>query len=174
MKFRAQYLWAYLLIIGLTLMFLPFAPIIGGNYEEEGAPESARLLGMLSYFAVPLILVGFILAVVQFIRAGTSRPAPVATSDMSDVTSADSPAAARNTTLTTGIITMVVGVVIVFLPLIIASISTTPGHNMWNEADSSSGAAALWLLLITIPVGGITSIVGLVLVTISAVRGSRK
>jgi flagellar biosynthesis protein FliQ len=92
---------------------------------------------------------------------------------MSDATSADSPAPARNTTGTAGIITMIVGVVIAFLPLIIASISTTPGHNMWNESDSSSGAAAIWLLLITIPVGGITAIVGLVITIISAARSGK-
>ena len=177
MKFRSQYLWAYLLVAGFIMLFSPKLPVIGGDISVEGAPETARLLSILSLFSVPVLIIGSILAFVQFIQAGIRRPAPpatpqvsAATPQVSDVTSADSPAPVRNTMGTTGIITMIVGVVIAFLPLIIASVSTSPGHNMWNESDSSSATAALFLLVITIPVGGITAIVGLVLTIVSVTR----
>jgi uncharacterized membrane protein YgdD (TMEM256/DUF423 family) len=71
-----------------------------------------------------------------------------------------------------GVVTMLVGVFIAVLPLLVATFSTTNGHNMWDESDPSSGAAAIWLLMITIPVGGVVGLVGLIVLIVAAVRKS--
>ncbi|MEY3407470.1 MAG: hypothetical protein RL038_531 [Actinomycetota bacterium] len=61
-----------------------------------------------------------------------------------------------------GVVTLLVGLLIAVFPIILAAISTAPGSSIYNEGDPSSGAAALWLLLVSVPVGGLIAVVGLV------------
>ncbi|MEY4079008.1 MAG: hypothetical protein RIS80_777 [Actinomycetota bacterium] len=51
------------------------------------------------------------------------------------------------------------GICILFAPLVIAAASTPAGGNMWNE--SSGGGAAIWLIIFTIPAGAVVSLIGL-------------
>ena len=51
------------------------------------------------------------------------------------------------------------GVLVVFLPLIIASASTPSGGNMFDE--STGGGAAIWLMFFSIPAGIILGILGI-------------
>ena len=44
----------------------------------------------------------------------------------------------------------IAGVVIIFLPLIIAQLSTPPGG---NPLDESAGGAAIWLMMFSVPAG---------------------
>lgn len=67
-----------------------------------------------------------------------------------------------------GLWTMLAGVVIAFSPIAIAFFSTL-GGNMYDE---TGGGAALWLLFMTIPLGFITGIVGLVLLIVGVNKKS--
>ena len=51
---------------------------------------------------------------------------------------------------------------IAFSPIGLAAISTSPGHNLWSEGDSQSGGSAIWAMLVTVPIGLIVGIIGLV------------
>ena len=177
MKFNLKYLWAYLLVVGLVMMLLP--NVVGLNFDEEGSSPLALPAAVLSYFSVPIFMTGVILGIVQVIAmARRSSPVPVEHSDqqlppdfnLPPVAQQGTQDAKSNTGTSAGLITMVVGVVVAFFPLLIATFSTQNGHNMWNESDPSSGAAALWLMIITLPVGGIVAIVGFVTLIISAAR----
>jgi hypothetical protein len=55
-----------------------------------------------------------------------------------------------------GMVLMLIGGVIVFSPLLLALSSSLASRDIY------SGSAAIWLILITLPAGGITAIVGLV------------
>ncbi len=56
---------------------------------------------------------------------------------------------------------MITGVVIVFSPIAIALLgSFRSGASMWNESEGSG--AALWLMFLTAPIGGITALVGFI------------
>jgi TRAP-type C4-dicarboxylate transport system permease small subunit len=62
-----------------------------------------------------------------------------------------------------GLITLVVGLLIIPSPIFLAWLSTAPGSNMWSEGDPNSGGAAIWLMFLTIPFGGLIALVGLIL-----------
>jgi hypothetical protein len=70
--------------------------------------------------------------------------------------------------------TMGCGVLIVFFPLILAFFSTAPSANMWSEGDSNSGGSALWLMMLTIPLGFIVGIVGLAMYLVGSSKRNRK
>ena len=55
-----------------------------------------------------------------------------------------------------GMVLMLIGGVIVFSPLLLALPSSLASRDIY------SGSAALWLIMFTLPAGGITAIVGLV------------
>ena len=67
-----------------------------------------------------------------------------------------------------------IGVVVAVSPLVIAYFTTAVGHNMWNESDSSSGANAIWLMVITVPMGALIAIVGVVILLAKLVRSAWK
>ncbi|MFM6978261.1 MAG: hypothetical protein ACKOWR_06090 [Micrococcales bacterium] len=69
----------------------------------------------------------------------------------------------------TGLVLLIVGAVVAWSPLAMAFLSTTPGHNMWSEGDSQSGGTYLWGMMITLPMGFIIGVVGLVLLLSAAV-----
>lgn len=69
---------------------------------------------------------------------------------------------------------MLVGGMVLFSPLFIAWIETEPGANMWSESDPNSGGSALWLFIVTLPMGLLIGTVGLVITIIGAVRSSKK
>ncbi len=69
-----------------------------------------------------------------------------------------------------GLWTMYWAALIAFSPIGLAALATAPGHNMWSESDSQSGGSVIWLMLLTIPVGLIMGIVGLVM----AISGAGK
>ncbi len=52
------------------------------------------------------------------------------------------------------------GLILAFFPILIAFISTSSGHNMFNESDSSSGGTALWALIVTVPIGLLIALIG--------------
>ena len=79
-----------------------------------------------------------------------------------------------NGKLQAGLITMVVGGLVMFSPLFIAWIETAPGANMWSESDPNSGGAALWLFIFTLPLGLLIGLVGLILTIVGAVKSSKK
>lgn len=79
-----------------------------------------------------------------------------------------------NWTLKSGLITMLVGGLVMFSPLFIAWIETAPGANMWNESDPNSGGSALWLFILTLPTGLLIGLVGLILAIVGAVKSSKK
>lgn len=54
------------------------------------------------------------------------------------------------------------GILFMFSPLMLAAATTQPGHNMWSEGDSGSGGAAIWLMLITLPLGSCIIVAGIV------------
>ena len=63
-----------------------------------------------------------------------------------------------------------VGAVVAFSPLAMAFFSTTPGHNMWSEGDARSGGSYLWGMLITLPLGFVIGLVGLILLIIGSIK----
>ena len=69
--------------------------------------------------------------------------------------------------------TMGCGALIAFFPLILAFFSTAPGANMWSEGDSNSGGAALWLMMLTVPLGFIVGIVGLVIYLVGSSKRNK-
>jgi len=155
-----------------------FSPnFLPAGYGEDSGSELPQKLMILSYLSFPVIVVGMVLGIVQLIKMASSStkssPTPsVPTSAPTSVAPASVPTPSKIGTQA-GVITMLVGVFIAVLPLLVATFSTQNGHNMWNESDPSSGAAALWLLLITIPVGGITALVGLIIVIVSLARSAK-
>lgn len=61
-----------------------------------------------------------------------------------------------------GLIWLAAGAVVAFSPLAMAFFATAPGHNMWSEGDSQSGGTYIWGMLITLPLGFIIGVIGLV------------
>jgi hypothetical protein len=61
-----------------------------------------------------------------------------------------------------GISFMALGALVAFSPIFIAISKTSPGSNWMSEGDSNSGGAYLWLLMFTLPIGGVIGIYGLV------------
>jgi integral membrane sensor domain MASE1 len=59
-------------------------------------------------------------------------------------------------------------------PVIVAFLSTAAGHNMYNESDSSSGGAALWLLMFTVPVGAIIVLIGAIMGFVRMVKSAKQ
>lgn len=64
-----------------------------------------------------------------------------------------------------GLWTLILGSLFAISPIFLASISTPSGGNMYDE--SSGGGAALWFLMVTIPVGGIVALIGLGMLIVS-------
>ena len=62
----------------------------------------------------------------------------------------------------TGVVTLGVGIFVAILPLI------------GIAGDPENAAAAAWLFIITIPVGGITALVGLIILIVAVARKSVK
>ena len=69
-----------------------------------------------------------------------------------------------------GAIIMASGVVVALSPLAMAFLATTPGHNMWSEGDSQSGGSYLWGMLMTLPLGLLIGLVGLVFIILGTVK----
>jgi hypothetical protein len=61
-----------------------------------------------------------------------------------------------------GALVIFLGFLITFSPLLIAFLSTPPGGNMFSEGGGGGGAA-IWLMIFTLPFGGITSLIGVVM-----------
>lgn len=55
------------------------------------------------------------------------------------------------------------GTIFAFFPLIFTMVSTAPGSNMWDESDPNSGGAGLWALMVTLPIGFVAGLIGLVM-----------
>lgn len=55
------------------------------------------------------------------------------------------------------------GTIFAFFPLIVAMVTTAAGSNMWNESDPNSGGAGLWALIVTLPIGFIVGLIGLIM-----------
>ena len=66
---------------------------------------------------------------------------------------------------TAGLIGMVVSVIVFFSPLLIASATTPSGGNMWSEGGDGGGSA-IWLMILTVPLGGIAFIASLVMLIV--------
>ncbi|MDE2592173.1 MAG: hypothetical protein KGL41_04895 [Actinomycetales bacterium] len=62
----------------------------------------------------------------------------------------------------TGLVLFLLGFVVAFFPLWIARANTAPGHNWMSEGDPASGGAAIWGLMITVPMGGLVGLLGLI------------
>ena len=69
-----------------------------------------------------------------------------------------------------GAIIMASGVVVALSPLAMAFFATTPGHNMWSEGDSQSGGSYLWGMLMTLPLGLLIGLVGLVFIILGTIK----
>lgn len=65
---------------------------------------------------------------------------------------------------------MVIGLLIIPSPIFLAWISTAPGSNMWSEGDPNSGGSAIWLMLLTVPFGGLIALVGFIIFLIGISR----
>jgi len=64
-----------------------------------------------------------------------------------------------------GLITMIGGIVFAFFPLVFALVSSAiTGGNPFSESEGSG--SAIWLMIVTLPLGGIAGIVGLVLLVV--------
>lgn len=66
-------------------------------------------------------------------------------------------------TLIAGLVLFLLGFVVAFGPIWIARMNTKPGHNWMSEGDPSSAGTSMWLLIQTVPIGGIIGLIGLVL-----------
>lgn len=54
---------------------------------------------------------------------------------------------------------------IAFSPLALAYLTTPAGGNMWSEGGSGGGSA-IWLMILTLPLGGIGLLVSLILLIV--------
>ena len=61
-----------------------------------------------------------------------------------------------------GALVIFVGFLITFSPLLIAFLSTPTGGNMFSEGGGGGGAA-IWLMIFTLPFGGLTALTGVVM-----------
>ncbi len=61
-----------------------------------------------------------------------------------------------------GRVLIVIGAVVAFFPILIAILNTAPGHNWMSEGDPQSGGTAIWLMIFTLPIGGLIGLIGLV------------
>jgi len=66
------------------------------------------------------------------------------------------------------------GLLFAFSPMLLAFLLTQPGHNPFSEGDAGSAGTLMWLMIVTLPVGGIASVVGLVVLTIGIVVALRQ
>lgn len=55
----------------------------------------------------------------------------------------------------------VVALIVMFSPLFLAILNTKPGSNPLSEGDPGSGAAGIWLMMLTIPIAFVIVIVGI-------------
>ena len=61
----------------------------------------------------------------------------------------------------TSVYVMIIGAAIVVSPIAFALLAALPsGMSMWNESEGAG--AALWLMFLTIPIGGLTALVGFI------------
>ena len=63
--------------------------------------------------------------------------------------------------VTLGAIQIVAGLAFAFSPVLLAFLSTPPGGNMFSEGGGGGGAA-IWLMILTLPIGASVAMVGLV------------
>jgi cytochrome bd-type quinol oxidase subunit 2 len=61
-----------------------------------------------------------------------------------------------------GALVIFLGFLITFSPLLIAFLSTPPGGNMFSEGGGGGGSA-IWLMIFTLPFGGLTALTGVVM-----------
>jgi len=61
-----------------------------------------------------------------------------------------------------GALVIFLGFLITFSPLLIAFLSTPPGGNMFSEGGGGGGSA-IWLMIFTLPFGGMTALTGVVM-----------
>jgi len=73
---------------------------------------------------------------------------------------------------TLGAILSFVGILFAFSPVAIAFSSTPPGGNPFSEGGGGGGAA-LWLMILTLPIGAIVAIIGLVFLFIGIIYSLR-
>jgi hypothetical protein len=68
---------------------------------------------------------------------------------------------------------MITGVGIIFSPIAFALLAALRGGaSMWNESEGAG--AALWLMFLTVPIGGITALVGFIWWIASKTSGPTK
>ena len=77
-------------------------------------------------------------------------------------------------TLKSGKRTMGCGLIFAFLPIPLAALATSPGSNMWSESDPKSGGAGLWALIVTLPIGFLIGMVGLIMVISASSKISKR
>jgi uncharacterized membrane protein len=69
-----------------------------------------------------------------------------------------------------GIWLLAAGIVFAFSPIPLAYFTTAPGHNWMSEGDSQSGGSYMWAMIITLPLGLVTALVGLVTLILAMIQ----
>ena len=78
----------------------------------------------------------------------------------------------KKTQLIIGASAFVGAFLVAFSPLALAFLSTPPGGNMWSEGGDGGGSA-IWLMILTLPLGLVIGIVGLVFLIMGLVTKSQ-
>lgn len=168
-------------LLGTALFFIGYFGFSLSISDVEG--EGSSFLAPFTLLFLFMMPIGMGLGLFRIIFNMQNRkyvPAPTPAFDADGVpslpqpyaaaTQSSDPTGAGNASVKAGLIMLVLGLVIAVSPVLMAVVSTAPGHNMWSESDSQSGGSALWLLLMTIPLGGILGLVGLVMLIVGALR----
>jgi len=149
--------------LGLTLL------IVGGGLQILSSailPLIELPFVLTSDLLGPILIVAGIVVLVRSNRAESSAvQTPPVVGAVAEVPSDGLQIEDKNevpTTTRPGCLLGLFGLALAFSPLLIAALSTQPGHNMWSEGDSASGGAAIWLMIFTLPVGGALGLVGLI------------
>ena len=81
----------------------------------------------------------------------------------------------KNALLTVSVWLTLGGALLAFGPLLLALVLAGLTGDVESAYDEGDGFGSLmWLMFVTLPVGGITAIVGLILLVVSAIRALRK
>ncbi|CAB4929509.1 unannotated protein [freshwater metagenome] len=129
-----------------TAAALPPGPVSGIVYS-------------LTYLATALCLLAApIVGLINIAKANTARNA------------GEDPAQPHTSNKYLGRIISAAGILVMIAPVLIAVATTPPGHNMFSEGDSQSGGSAIWLVLLTFPLGGAAALTGAI---IGIIRRSR-
>lgn len=143
------------------LLFVPSLAVAVRRLRDTG-----RSAANLAWLLLPLV--GWLVLAVMLADRGSEASTPVLTPMAPDPAATDAvPPAVGRGQLRAGLALLIVGVVVAFGPVPIAYLSAGPGGNMFDESRSG---AALWLLFFTVPLGGLVSLVGLVLLVVAATR----